>query len=65
MKNPEQAEAELDKAIAEFHKAALDGITDFFNGRATLSVMPSFPMSGTLGSVPVAWSIRFIRDTTK
>jgi hypothetical protein len=56
----EQAEAERDKAFADATKLALEGIMNFFNGRATLAITPMV-VPGTTG-LPVGYGIRFIRD---
>jgi hypothetical protein len=57
----ECAEAEARKSAALASNTALEAITDFFNGSATLDIRPPMANVGGMG----AWSIRFVRDSTK
>lgn len=56
----ERAEAEREKAFADATRAALEGVMDFFNGRATIVVTPTYLGSGASSPSPI--SIRFVRD---
>jgi len=52
----ERAEAERERAGSEVTKTAIAAFTDFFNGRANLSITPP-------QATGMAWQIRFVRDT--
>jgi len=48
----EKSEADRDKAFADASKTALEGVVDFFNGKAFLEITP-----GNIGNI-----VRFVRD---